>query len=64
MKYIELAKACGKRNIECDGCPYYMKECKTFAMELDGISPYGIIMLLEKNIEELEQNISHRKFCG
>lgn len=53
MTVRELAEECGKRNVDCKGCPYYGKECEIFAKELDGISPHGILEILDKDIEEL-----------
>lgn len=56
MTVRELAEECGKRNMECKECPYYWKECDIFAKEFDGIAPYGVLEILDKDIETLESD--------
>lgn len=53
MTVRELAEECGKRNVECKECPYYGKECEIFTKELDGISPHGILAILDEDIKTL-----------
>lgn len=55
MTVRELAEECGKRNVDCKGCPYYGKECEIFQKELDGISPHGILEILDKDIVVLDR---------
>lgn len=50
MKIKDLAKYCESINIDCYKCEK-TKECKIFQENLEDISPYGLIDLIEKNKE-------------
>lgn len=50
MNIRELGAYCKSTEVDCDKCEY-TEECATFQGKLEDISPYGLIELLEKNIE-------------
>lgn len=50
MTVEELGRMCEDRMIDCCECPYE-RECKRFSEELEDISPYGILTILQMELD-------------
>ena len=50
MKIRELAKYCESIDIDCDVCEN-KKECDDFQYRLEDISPFGVVGMIDNNID-------------
>lgn len=50
MTVRDLAYKCKDIEIDCDECDYKEK-CERLTEELENISPYGLLIILDKNLD-------------
>ena len=50
MKIRELAKYCESIDIDCDVCAN-KKECDDFQYRLEDMSPFGVVGMIDNNID-------------
>ena len=50
MKLNDLAKYCETINTNCEKC-LYKDNCEKLAYELEDISPFGLLKMVEENID-------------